>query len=200
MTDQQQQQQQQQRSSSSTNGTGGRPPPSKLSNTTGNNNGEGSGLSKGEKKKAARDRKKIRNKQKNSNQQPRIKFKGRITDSAHLMYGHVITTGEEMTDQCRILKRQTKLHCSSKGHHRLSSSITSNTTLCQDDFLSDSPHPLQYSTKNTAKDGAVTYVVVTDHIKEETLRFIWGKNIASDIATWTKYEEFSMGLFETTMG
>ena len=195
MTEQQQQQQQ------GTSGTG-RPPPTKSSNTTGNNNGGGSGPSKAEKKKAARDRKKARNKQeKSSNQQqpPHIKFKGRITDNAHLMYGHVITPGEGMADQSRILKRQIKLHCSSKGHYRLSSSITSNTTLCQLDFLSPSPDPLQYSTKNTATDGTVTYVV-TDPIKEERLKFIWGKNIASDIATWNKFEEFSKGLFETTMG
>jgi hypothetical protein len=192
MTDQQQQG----RSSSSTGGTDGRPPSSKSSNTTGNNNGGGSGLSRGQKKKAARDRKKTNNKQKSSNQQP--KFKGRITDSADLMYGHVITPGEDMADQCRILKRQIKLYCSKKGHYRLSNSITSNTTLRQDDFLSPRPDPLLYST--TTKDATGKETTVIDTSKQDDLRFIWGKNITNDIAEWTKYEQFSKGLFETTMG
>jgi len=199
MTDQQQQQQQ--RSSSSTSGTGGRPPPTKSSDTTGNNKGGGNGPSKAEKKKAARNRRKARDKQQNSgsNQQPRIKFKGGITDPAHLMYGHVITQGENMADQDRILKKQMKLHCSNKGHYRLSSSITSSTTLRQQDFLTPKPDPLLYSSTATATDGTITYTV-NDSSMEESLKFIWGKNITNDIATWNKFEEFSKGLFETTMG
>ena len=61
------------------------------------------------------------------------------------------------------------------------------------------PDPLLYSTKTVATDGVVTYTV-SDALKQERLKFIWGKNLASDIKTWTKYEEFSKGLFETTMG
>ena len=61
------------------------------------------------------------------------------------------------------------------------------------------PDPLLYSTKTVATDGVVTYTV-SDVLKQERLKFIWGKNLASDITTWTKYEEFSKGLFETTMG
>ena len=193
-------QQEQRPASSSATGTG-RAPPSQSSNTTGNNNGGGNGASKAEKKKAARDRKKARDKQKKnvSGNQPRNKFKGRITDAAHLMHGHVITPGGNMADQCRILKRQIKLHSSSKGYYKLSSSISTNTTLQQTDFLTAAPEPSLYSTMTTAPGGVITYTV-TDPMLKEQLILIWGKNIASDITAWNKYEEFSKGLFETTMG
>ena len=56
------------------------------------------------------------NRKKNGNgNQPRSKFKGHITGTTHLMYGHVIIPGGEMADQYQILKRQIKLHSSSKG-------------------------------------------------------------------------------------
>ena len=195
-----QQQQQQQRSSSSTNGTDGRPP-TKMSNTTGAKDGGGGGASKAEKKKAQRDRKKARTKQQKNNdrQQPLIKFKGGITDSEHLMYGQVIVPGGNMGDQFRILKKQCRLHCSSKGQYKLSSSISSHTILCQADFLSPMPDPILYSTKSTAPDGTVT-LILTNPSKKEELKTIWGKTINNQIASWTKYEEFSKGLFETTIG
>jgi hypothetical protein len=194
--------QQQQRSSSSTGGTNGRPPPSKSSNTTGNNNGGGNGISKAEKKKAARDRKKARNKQQKNNnqqQQPQIKFNGYITDTEHQLYKRVIIPNGHMADQFHVYKIHIKLHCSSKGHYKLSSCISSNTILCQADFLSPMPDPLQYSTQTTAKDGTVSYVV-TNPAKQEELKTIWGKNLNNEISKWSKYEEFSKGLFETTIG
>jgi hypothetical protein len=156
----QQQQQQQQRSSLSTNGTGGRPP-TKTSNTTGNKEGRGGGTSKAEKKKAQRDRKKAGKKQQKNNdrQQPLIKLKGGVTDSDHLMFGHVMVPGGNMGDQFRILKKQCRLHCSSKGQYKLSSSISSHTILCQADFLSPMPDPILYSTKSIADDSTVTLVL-----------------------------------------
>jgi hypothetical protein len=59
--------------------------------------------------------------------------------------------------------------------------------------------PLQYSTINTAKDGTVSYTV-TNPRRQEELKTIWGKNLNNEIARWSKYEEFSQGLFETTIG
>jgi hypothetical protein len=195
----QQQHQQQQKSSSSSNGTGGRPP-TKMSNTTGGKDGGGDGTSKAEKKKAQRDRKKARTKQQKNNdrQQPLIKFKGGITDSEHLMYGQVIVPGN-MGDQFRILKKQCRLHCSSKGQYKLFSSISSHTILCQANFLSPMPDPILYSTKSTAADGTVT-LLLTDPAKKEELKTIWGETINNQIASWTKYDELSKGLFETTIG
>jgi hypothetical protein len=61
------------------------------------------------------------------------------------------------------------------------------------------PDPILYSTKSTAADGTVT-LVLTDPAKKEELKTIWGKTINNQIASWTKYEEFSKGLFETTIG
>jgi hypothetical protein len=83
------------------------------------------------------------------------------------MYGHVIVPGGNMGVQFRILKKQCRLHCSSKGQYKLSSSIS---------------------------------LGLTDPAKKEELKTIWGKTINNQIASWTKYEEFSKGLFETTIG
>jgi hypothetical protein len=163
-----------------------------MSNTTSAKDGGGGGTSKAEKKKAQRNRKNARTKQQKSNdrQQPLIKFKGGITDSDHLMYGHVIVPGGNMGDQFRILKKQCRLHCSRKGQYKLSSSISSHTILCQADFLSPMPDPILYSTKYIAAEDTVT-LGLTDPAKKEELKTICGKTINNQIASWTKYEEIS---------
>jgi hypothetical protein len=92
-----------------------------------------------------------------------------------------------------------KLHCSSKGFVKLSNSISDNAVLTQADFLSPMPDPLQYSRMDTAANGAVSYVVTNPRLQEE-LKTVWNKTLNSEIASWSKYEEFSQGLFETTVG
>jgi hypothetical protein len=35
---------------------------------------------------------------------------------------------------------------------------------------------------------------------QEELKTVWNKTLNNEIASWSKYEEFSQGLFETTVG
>jgi hypothetical protein len=205
MTTEQQQQQQQQQSGTGANGTGGRHPPSQPSNSTGNKDSGGSGNNnnnnnmnnnKANKKKAARDRKKARDKLQKKDR-PVDNFIGAVKDTGHLLYKHVINpSGGNMADQCRVFIIQLKLLCCEEKMFKLSSSITTWTIMVSDDFYSPMPDPRQYSKES--KDKEVNSIfTVTNPARKMKLDTIWSKNLNSDIAEWKTYESFSKGLFGT---
>jgi hypothetical protein len=194
--------QQQQRQRPSINGTGTRNPATKSSSTTDGRDNEGGGSKTRYRKKAARDRKKARIKQqkKEGKEQATDNFVGSVTDTNHLLYKHVISpSGGNMAHQYRIYLKQIKLHCSSEGVYKLSRSISTRTILSLDDFLSPMPDPNKYSKEAKDDDGNIILLVDKPLIKMK-LDTIWQATIDSEIAEWMKYESFSKGLFETTIG